>query len=225
MRLRLWYSSCLVIKILIESSVGFLNDIIDFVIMILSKLVYVAFFLVVHLMKLHFIVSDTMVVERYEADQCRLGRSAHISLFAFFCYLIVSLYLTASLVKPDYTHQVSRLQHSGVNMMAFDEVSMLSYLSSIGASITSGSTSGSTKISSNTHDSGYSVFQMDPIVEERSRKSEKCSNASPDSKPNIYTVCSSDDNSSGGDSSNDDSSNDLFSEPFTEYGSKSSSKL
>ena len=45
--------------------------------------------------------SSNMVVERYEADQCELGRSTYVSLCAFACYLFVLIYLTAALVKPE----------------------------------------------------------------------------------------------------------------------------
>jgi len=117
------------------------------------------------------------VIELFEADNCYMGRSTYFSLLAFLCYLLLITFLTAAIVKPDYTHQVVRDlrgNESGGNVMAFDDVSMPSYLGSIGASITSRSTrnSGSDSVSAHSLISGVSgstgnkVGQLESIVEE-----------------------------------------------------------
>lgn len=75
------------------------------------------------------------VVERFEADQCYMDRSTYVSLGALVCYLILIISLTASLVLPDYTHQIVREQRSGGTDLDFDKVSMPFYLDSIGVSM------------------------------------------------------------------------------------------
>ena len=47
-------------------------------------------------------------VEQFEADQCYLDRSAYASLAALFCYLVLAISLVPSILRPDYTHTVTR---------------------------------------------------------------------------------------------------------------------
>jgi len=161
-------------------------------------------------------VGDSMVewVDQFEADQCYMDRSTYASLGAIVCYLLLIICLTVSLVMPDYTHQLIRDQRLGTGL-DFDDVSMPSYLGSIGLSEASLSTrhTGGSLISRNTADSGKSckssstnnsVNQMASIIEEGSSasyKSVSSMKSSPDSKSSMYEISA---NSS--DDSSDDSS-------------------
>jgi len=153
-------------------------------------------------------VGEYMVgaIERFEADQCFFDRSAYASLGAFACYLFLIIYLTAALVNPDYTHRIIRQQRTGGAGLDYDNVSMPSYLGSIGQSETSHSTRSLGTL--NTADSAKSPQssleqQMTPIKEEEgscgSYRSYSSYKSSPDSRTNMYEISidSSDDDSSG----------------------------
>jgi len=131
-------------------------------------------------------------VDQFEADQCYMDRSTYVSLGSFVCYLFLILCLTVSLVMPDYTHQLVREQRSGGTELDFDDVSMPSYLGSIGQSIdlashTAGNTADSAKSSRNPRLIDDSVNQMASILEEGSCASDESSNnTEPTCKSSLY---------------------------------------
>jgi len=97
----------------------------------------------------------------YKAEQCYMDRATFMSLFSVTCYLFLVIVLILGMLKPDYSHQ-SR-QSSGIDL---DEVSMPSYLGSIGTSL--GSQSRESRVSAsgcNSSLSSNSADQMKPIPE------------------------------------------------------------